>query len=70
MHSDSEKRCSLIEQSHIALQVMSQNQLQEKENVIKELQKQISEMKVSRERSTEGRVKTQALETALSQLKA
>nr|GFB54880.1 hypothetical protein [Tanacetum cinerariifolium] len=32
--------------------------------------KQISEMQVSRERSTGGRVKTQALETALSQLKA
>nr|GFA40115.1 integrase, catalytic region, zinc finger, CCHC-type, peptidase aspartic, catalytic [Tanacetum cinerariifolium] len=50
--------------------VTSQNQLQEKDNVIKDLQKQISEMQVSRERSTEGRVKTQALETALSQLKA
>nr|GEY54164.1 ribonuclease H-like domain-containing protein [Tanacetum cinerariifolium] len=48
----------------------SKNQLQEKDNVIKDLQKQISEMQVSRERSTEGRVKTQALETALSQLKA
>nr|GEU49826.1 putative ribonuclease H-like domain-containing protein [Tanacetum cinerariifolium] len=70
MHSDSEKRCSLIEQNHIALQVKSQNQLQEKDNVIKDLQKQISEMQVSRERSTEGRVKTQALEIALSQLKA
>nr|GEZ21014.1 hypothetical protein [Tanacetum cinerariifolium] len=70
MHSDSEKRCSLIEQNHIALQVKSENQLQEKENVIKDLQKQISEMQVSRERSTEGRVKTQALETAFSQLKA
>nr|GEY65116.1 hypothetical protein [Tanacetum cinerariifolium] len=32
--------------------------------------KQISEIQVSRERSTEGRVKTQALETVLSQLKA
>nr|GEW46410.1 hypothetical protein [Tanacetum cinerariifolium] len=70
MHSDSEKLCSLIEQNHIALQVKSQNQLQEKDNVIKDLQKQISEMQVSRERSTEGRVKTQALETTLSQLKA
>nr|GFC58857.1 hypothetical protein [Tanacetum cinerariifolium] len=56
MHSDSEKRCSLIEQNHIALQVKSQNQLQEKDNVIKDLQKQISEMQVSRERSTEDRV--------------
>nr|GFD25720.1 hypothetical protein [Tanacetum cinerariifolium] len=50
--------------------VKSQNQLQEKDNVIKDLQKQISEMQVSRERSTEGRVKTQAFKTALSQLKA
>nr|GEV36106.1 hypothetical protein [Tanacetum cinerariifolium] len=70
MHSDSEKRCSLIEQNHIALQVKSQNQLQEKDNVIKDLQNQISKIQVSRERSTEGRVKTQALETTLSQLKA
>nr|GFB82810.1 hypothetical protein [Tanacetum cinerariifolium] len=57
--------------NHIALQVKSQNQLQEKDNVIKDLQKQISKKQVSRERSTKGRVKkTQALETALSQLKA
>nr|GFD24398.1 hypothetical protein [Tanacetum cinerariifolium] len=68
MHSDSEKRCSLIEQNHIALQVKSQNQLQEKDNVIKDLQKQISKMQVSRERSTEGRIT--ALTTKNATLKA
>ena len=70
MRLDSEKRCSLIEENHIALQVKSQDQLQQKDYYIKDLQKQIDEMQVSNARSIEGSFIKQALETKITQLKA